>query len=326
MVFTGFNIEYPSYSVVTPQTGDQYDVRCLTVADVNELKHSSLTPAKSITITNDIIWKAIKNKPDNIKSYKDFLHNTTLADRAALVYGIYHSTFGDDREAGVVCEECGTTDSRKFNLNDMFSINPYPSKKMKDSVKVIDAVSNKPKPEPVPYNKSEINYVEDEDGEVVETHITSTVDNASKKESKEKEVDKVNEDDILQKKVVIDLPVSKVKVYLIQPTLADEEKLVSSVPFTNYAHVEFMLETLSIEKFIHTVNGVENTITNREEILDGYNSLPATEKNIIYEEFEKAFGQYNISMEAKWECNKCKAENVYMMSIVTEFFRMAQAL
>jgi hypothetical protein len=125
-IFRGFNIEYPEYTVVTPQTGMTFQVRSLTVAEVNKLKASGTTPSSSTELINKTLWGAITSPPQEIKSYEDFLKLTTLKDREAVIYGMYVMTFGDERDFNVVCSECGADRQLKIHMSDMFSMTPYP--------------------------------------------------------------------------------------------------------------------------------------------------------------------------------------------------------
>ena len=45
-MFQGFNIAYPEYEVITPQTKRSYHVRSLSVQEEEKLKASLLTPSK----------------------------------------------------------------------------------------------------------------------------------------------------------------------------------------------------------------------------------------------------------------------------------------
>lgn len=138
--FKGFNIKYPVYSVICPQTGDSYDVRCLTVAEVTKLKESLTTPASSSKIINETLWGAVESKPDRVIDFNSFKTNITLKDREALLYAMYQSTFGNERDFTVECGECSKTSEIKFHLDQMFSIDSYPgSKAIIDSYKVAKA-------------------------------------------------------------------------------------------------------------------------------------------------------------------------------------------
>ena len=138
--FKGFNIRYPIYSVICPQTGDSYDVRCLTVAEVTKLKESLTTPASSSKIINETLWGAVESKPDRVVDFNSFKTNVTLKDREALLYAMYQSTFGNERDFTVECGDCSKTSEIKFHLDQMFSMDAYPgSKAIIDSYKVAKA-------------------------------------------------------------------------------------------------------------------------------------------------------------------------------------------
>lgn len=136
--FKGFkNIRYPVYTVVTPQSGDTYSLRTLNVSEVMTLRESLTSGNKMAEILNDILWKAVEFKPEHISSKTEFLKNLTMKDRDALIYGLYHSTFGDEKTYNVVCGECSNTQKIKVSLNKIFFSNNYPaSKAIVDSYRV----------------------------------------------------------------------------------------------------------------------------------------------------------------------------------------------
>ena len=45
-IFKGFDIDYPEYEVITPQSVKSYTVRSMKVIDEENLKGSMVTPAK----------------------------------------------------------------------------------------------------------------------------------------------------------------------------------------------------------------------------------------------------------------------------------------
>jgi len=125
-MFTGFNIKYPEYEVITPQTKLSYNVRSLTVQEEERLKGSLLSPTQINDHLNRCIFDAITKKPDHITDYETFLKNTTLKDRDALLYGLYHVTYEDIRNYDVSCTSCGKTYSVTVKASQTFDINIYP--------------------------------------------------------------------------------------------------------------------------------------------------------------------------------------------------------
>jgi len=147
-IFTGFNIKYPEFTVVTPQMGYTFSVRCLTVSEVNRLKTSSTTPAKTTDLINRTLWDAIVARPEVIQSFDDFLKLTTLRDREALMYGLYITTFGDEREFRVGCSSCDTERTLKIKLSNMFSITPWPSSQAMINTYKMDVATGETTSEP----------------------------------------------------------------------------------------------------------------------------------------------------------------------------------
>lgn len=125
-MFTGFNLKYPEYEVITPQTHLSFSVRSLNVQDEERLKGSLMTPAKVTEHLNKCIYESLVKKPDSVKEFKDFLKLITLKDRDTLLYGLYHITYEEVRNYDVKCRNCKKDFSVTINASDTFNFNPYP--------------------------------------------------------------------------------------------------------------------------------------------------------------------------------------------------------
>ena len=320
-IFKGFNIEYPSYSVITPQSGETFDVRCLTVSEVNELKHAGIIPSRASTVLNSVIWKAIKSKPDHIKTFEDFLNYVTINDRASIVYGIYHSTFGDIKEFSLTCSSCGNTTppNMKFSLDKMVRFNPYPqSPNFQSSQKMAEAIEGTTEDQKEFLKQEGVKYVEDDNT------LISTIENKANKEVKQEIQNQLV--DILSKKVEKTLPISKIKVYIQQPTLKDESDLFDKMAFNNYEELDHVLQTLVINKFAYdSPSDGLIVVDGRDDIVTGYNSLPPQDRDIITDTYMEEFGKYRIDVGSKWICRNCQNENNFNINIVQQFFRLVQS-
>jgi len=126
MPFTGFNLKYPEYEVITPQTHNSFTVRSLNVQDEERLKGSLMTPTKVTEHLNKCLYETLVNKPDSIKEYKDFLKLLTLKDRDSLLYGLYHITYEDIRNYDIKCKDCKKDFSVTVSASDTFNYIPYP--------------------------------------------------------------------------------------------------------------------------------------------------------------------------------------------------------
>mgnify|MGYP001769661918 CR=1 FL=1 len=126
MPFTGFNLKYPEYEVITPHTHNSFTVRSLNVQDEERLKGSLMTPTKVTEHLNKCIYETIVKKPDSIKEFKDFLKLLTLKDRDALLYGLYHITYEDIRNYDIKCKNCKKDFSVTVSASDTFNFKPYP--------------------------------------------------------------------------------------------------------------------------------------------------------------------------------------------------------
>ena len=125
-MFTGFNIKYPEYEVITPQTGYSFNVSTLDVQGEERLKGSFLTPIKINEHLNKCIFESITKKPDHIKTYDDFLKNVTLKDRDALLYGLYHITYEEIRNYDITCSACQKDYPVTVQASSTFDMKSYP--------------------------------------------------------------------------------------------------------------------------------------------------------------------------------------------------------
>jgi len=133
-VFNGFNIKYPEYSVITPHTVREFTIRTLTIEDEEKLKGSMLTPNKLAEHLNEVIYQCIVKKPDDIKTFKDFLTKLTIKDRDALMYGLYHVTYKDIHNYDVTCTSCNFVNTVKIDFLKSFKADIWP----KDAPSIID--------------------------------------------------------------------------------------------------------------------------------------------------------------------------------------------
>jgi hypothetical protein len=346
MPFRGFNITLPRYTVITPQTGYTYETRSLTVAEVNRLKTSLTTPARVHTLINQAIWDSLEAHPEFVKEYKDFLRFTTIKDRDALIYGLYHATFGDDRDFTVGCKSCENQNQIvRVSMIRLFRMNAYPysksvmttykvAKSMDQATpdleieKVINAEEERkepatPMPRPTtpididddellrePIKQEPIKFIEKVPEKTIIPEVISMVDN--------------NPESVLNKRIRLELPVSKVISIIRQPTLEDEEKIMGDLAFAQKKQADLVNDTLIIDRFEqYNLQGqLDQVVTDREDVLLAYQELPPRDKLKIMEEYNKEFGQYGIELKTPWVCKDCGEENELNVDIVIQFFRM----
>jgi hypothetical protein len=125
-MFTGFNLKYPEYEVITPQTHLSFNVRSLNVQEEERLKGSLMSPTKITEHLNKCIYEAIVKKPETITEFKHFLQKITIKDRDALLYGLYHITYEDIRNYDVKCSNCRKDSPVTVKASDTFNFNSYP--------------------------------------------------------------------------------------------------------------------------------------------------------------------------------------------------------
>jgi hypothetical protein len=134
-MFKGFQkIIYPDYEVVCPQTHLSFNIRTLTVQEEERLKGSLLTPLQITEHLNKCIFECITKFPecilneDETPNFDSFLKNVTIKDRDALLYGLYHVSYGEFRNYTVYCSnpECKKEYSINVNASDTFNYTIYP--------------------------------------------------------------------------------------------------------------------------------------------------------------------------------------------------------
>ena len=126
MTFTGFQVKYPEYEVITPQTKQSFTLRSLNVGEEEALKGSLVTPTKIADHLNSCIFQAIIKKPEGMTTLSDFIKGITLKDRDALLYGLYHITYEEIRNYQLKCKECKTQYDVTVQASSTFNFNAYP--------------------------------------------------------------------------------------------------------------------------------------------------------------------------------------------------------
>ena len=126
MVFKSFsNVKYPEYEVITPQTKLSFYIRGLTVREEERMKGSLMTPTKITEHLNKCIFESISVLPKSITNFEDFLRIVSLKDRDALLYGLYHITYGEIRNYEVRCSNCRTEYPITVEISSTFNFTTY---------------------------------------------------------------------------------------------------------------------------------------------------------------------------------------------------------
>jgi hypothetical protein len=126
MTFRGFNVKYPEYEIITPQTKLSFTLRSLNVQEEENLKGSYLTSTKMSEHLNKCLYDVLVKKPDSIKDYDSFLRNVTIKDREALLYGLFHITYEDVRNYEVNCPSCDREFPITVKMSETFNFTEYP--------------------------------------------------------------------------------------------------------------------------------------------------------------------------------------------------------
>jgi len=303
-VFTGFNISYPTYTVVTPQTNRKLEVRCLNVSEVNKLKTSITTAVKIPEIINRVVFDSIKDKPEDLATLKQFKKAITSKDREALLYGIYQATFADTVEKlSVSCKECKASDTHSLVLSNIFNIEPFPSE-LVETYELSKAVAT------------------EDIGEDAELETISRIKKVEEKNKVSKKDSKLN---ILNRREEIVLPKSNITVVLRSPTLEMEEESITGKFALSKDLLELISEIIVIDSFkIYGENReLVNSVSNRTDILYGYQQLPLSDRQYLLDKYKELFSRYGISLVENWTCKECGEDNETEVDIFTHFFRMA---
>lgn len=121
-IYKGLGIKHPEYSIITPQTLQEFTIRSLRVTDEENMKASLVTPAKLVQHLNECIWNCLVKKPENIKTYEDFINKITIKDRDALMYALYHITYKEIHNYDITCPDCDKKYPVSLKISQAFSM------------------------------------------------------------------------------------------------------------------------------------------------------------------------------------------------------------
>lgn len=122
MIFKGFDIKYPEYTVQLPQSKLEFSVRSMLTNEEERLKSSMTSPLGIINILNKTLYECIvSEKPEMQK----FLQSISLLDRETLYYGLYQISYSDIKNYTVRCSSCKKEYDVSVESSNCFSINPY---------------------------------------------------------------------------------------------------------------------------------------------------------------------------------------------------------
>jgi len=334
-LFTGFKIEYPEYTVVTPQSGLFYGIRALNVGEADRLKNSITIPSKATDIINQVIWGSLITKPKFIKDYEQWKKETTLRDRESLMFGLYMTSFPEERDFDLKCSKCGEETTLNLNIENMLEFIPYPGcQMMKEQYRFARATDPYETPADMEMEqhiaKEKISKAKKTKKKEEDDAITFIDDVEDEKEEnieiKEEVIEETeNPTNILTERIKTVMPVSKVVAYVKQPTIYEEQEIFKFAPLGNKKNTDLLNETLIIDKFEQYEPGNKKpsmVVSDRRDILTAYQSLPNKDKRHLFDVFKNSFGQYGIELKSNWNCPSCNNENELGLDIVTQFFRM----
>ncbi len=353
--FKGFKtLKFPVFVSIMPQSGFTFNVRLLTVSEVRTIRESLVTRNKITDVINSLLWEAIVDKPDEIKTFDDFLKFTTIKDRDALIYSIYTATYGFQKIYNVVCQKCGETQAQKFDLNKMFHMNFYPSETYNNSIRLLSLKDNKDNiikyissndivkgnslNVPSATNKAKVIVPSEDmpeamarDEETYKPYFelldSGTINkDGSYKILEEETVQTEVLENIFTKRIKIYLPDNKnIVVYIKQPTLENEHLLFKDLSLLPEEILDLANDSLIIDRIEEysdeTYTELLQTVADRVEIIEAVQDLPPMDVEEITKEARKNFAKYGIELKGKWNCQSCATSNDLVLDLVDQFFR-----
>lgn len=259
---------FPVYEVVTPITGNHFFVRAMTVAQESMIRESVVSDSKRLSIINQILFDCIEDKQPPFNTLEGFEKNLSSEDRAALLFGLAVSTYGEKQDYDVKCPKCGAQIKGTFLLPEIVELNMYNG-----------------------------------------------------------------DEDLLNKEVTIELPVSKYKAVLKIPTLYDERMILLTKGISKEVLAK-MGNYIVIKKLI--IPGVETDkngeTTEKEYVVDKaidiystMNNLPARDSKFVFKQWNDLLGKYNITLKLPIYCSSCGEESTETIDPLMEFFRVMLA-
>lgn len=353
--FKGFkSLKFPVFVSIMPQSGFTFNVRLLTVSEVRVIRESLVTRNKITDVINSILWQAIVDKPEEIKTFDDFLKYTTIKDRDALIYSVYTATYGFQKIFNVVCGKCGTSQTQKFNLNKMFHMNFYPSETYNNSIRLLNLKENdeniikyissnditKGNSLNVPSISTKAKVIvpsEDmpegmaRDEEIYKTYFelldagTINKDGSYKILENESNTEEIMED-IFTKRIRVPLPNNKnIIVYIKQPTLENEHSVFKDLSLLPEEILDLAQDSLIIDKIEEYTDSdctqLLQTIVDRVEIIEAVQDLPPLDVEEFVKVAKKNFSKYGIELKGNWNCQSCAKSNELVLDLVDNFFR-----
>ena len=307
-----FKISYPEYSVITPQTNREYTMRSLSVQDEEKFKSSSLAPNQFAGHLNTILWECIVKKPDDIKTFDDFKAKTTLRDREALLYALYHVSYKDINDFDAHCAKCDRNYPVKIDISTCFSMERYiPSGELLLEEKV-----------------------QNERVDLDETPVDANPEIEEKKSGpkpkviKEKPAIQIDYNELINKKIALTLSVANnITVFIKQPTLLDEEIISKNPLFQSTKMQSIGTELMIVDRFeiIPDASKPDSRekaiITQLDNKYILYTRLPSQDRKLITKTYIDNFAKYSISLKVDTVCQFCGEQVESSINLIEQFFR-----
>lgn len=131
--------------------------------------------------------------------------------------------------------------------------------------------------------------------------------------------------EFIDRRVKVPLKIFKgVSAILKTPSIADEIETNKKTQHMSDQMSRMMMDLIMIDKFIidpSEQNPDGDEITDRQNILSAYNSLPSKDKSLISNTFRDEFNKYQLQIKSKVFCGSCGDEIDINVDMTQQFFR-----
>jgi hypothetical protein len=135
-----------------------------------------------------------------------------------------------------------------------------------------------------------------------------------------------NPNDILNKRVEVTLPETKILVIMKAPVMIEEIKLNNRLIMNDAEQLSIATDIIFIDRIEEYEAGSKSpvqVISDPVDILSAYYSLPIEDRKYLVAQYEEEFGKYGITININWKCPDahCGQNNELEVDILHQFFR-----
>lgn len=128
---------------------------------------------------------------------------------------------------------------------------------------------------------------------------------------------------ILTEKFTVPLETVQNAIAVIkQPTLEDENNMLSDMLFQSDKNIEMGIEMLIIDRFIGDPDGRTPVhVESRADIFKAYSTMLPKDRKTINRTYMQQFGKYAIDLTMQCTCTNCSHHHNVRLDLLTQFFR-----